>query len=157
GGRIAIESMTIGAVRLSGVTLRATTFMRGLGADAPSGVMSASWFPTHLVTFDFPRRALTIAPGALGPPDGRTIFACDPSSFLPTIPVTIAGRLFTLHLDTGSGGGVMLPRAVAEELPLAGPLEDAPAARTMAGVFEVKVAPVKGDIMIGQFVINAGR
>jgi hypothetical protein len=63
-GRVTIDTMTISGVTLTGVTLRATTFMRGLGADAPSGVMSASWFPGSLVTFDFPRHTLTIAPGA---------------------------------------------------------------------------------------------
>lgn len=155
-GRVTIDAMTIGAVTLTSVTLRATTFMRGLGADAPSGVMSASWFPKQLVTFDFPRHTLTIRPGALSAPDGRTIFACDPASLLPTIPVTVAGHVFTLHLDTGSPGGVMLPMAASTQVPLAGPLADAPPARTMAGAFEVKVAPVKGDITIGRFAIAAG-
>jgi hypothetical protein len=155
-GRVAIDAMTIGAVKLTSVTLRATTFMRGLGAGAPSGVMSASWFPKSLVTFDFPRHTLTIAPGALPAPDDRTIFACDPSSLLPTIPVSVAGHAFTLHLDTGSPGGVMLPMAASTLVPLAGPLTDAPPARTMAGAFEVKVAPVKGDVTIGRFAIDAG-
>jgi hypothetical protein len=155
-GRVTIDTMTISGVTLTGVTLRATTFMRGLGADAPRGVMSASWFPGNLVTFDFPRHTLTIAPGALPRPDGKTIFACDPASVLPTIPVTVAGRTFTLHLDTGSPGGVMLPMAASTQVPLAGPLTDAPPARTMAGAFEVKVAPVKGAITIGRFAIDAG-
>src|SRR5262245_6870857 len=34
GGRIVVGDMAIGAVRLTGVTLRATTFMRGLGENA---------------------------------------------------------------------------------------------------------------------------
>lgn len=154
-GRVTIDALTIGAVTLTGVRLRATTFMRGLGADAPSGVMSASWFPKHLVTFDFPRHTLTIKSGALPAADGRTIFACDPSSLLPTIPVMVAGHAFTLHLDTGSPGGVMLPMAASTQVPLAGPLTDAPPARTMAGAFEVKVAPVKGAVTIGRFAIDA--
>lgn len=118
--------------------------------------MSASWFPGSLVTFDFPRHTLTIAPGALPAPNGRSVFACDPASFLPTIPVTVAGHAFTLHLDTGSPGSVTLPMAASTLLPLAGPLVDAPPARTLAGTFPVKVAPVKGRITIGRFPIDAG-
>jgi hypothetical protein len=114
---IATDRLTIGGVTLTDATLRATTFMRGLGEGAPPGVMSASWFPGSVVTFDFPRGTFTIAPGALPAPDGVTIMACDPSSLLPAISVTVAGRVFSLHLDTGSAGGVVLPLAASAQVP----------------------------------------
>jgi len=156
GGVVSIAALGIGAVTLRDVVLRPSTFMRGLGPDAPQGVMSASWFARHLVTFDFPRQTITIAPGALPALDNQTIFEFDAAEILPGVPITVAGRAHYVHLDTGSPGGLMLPLRMSTELPLAGPLVGAGTASTPAGTFEVKAAPVDGDVKLGQFTLDVG-
>ena len=156
GGVISIAALGIGAVTLRDVVLRPSTFMRGLGPDAPPGVMSASWFAGHLVIFDFPRQTITIVPGALPAPDNQTIFEFDAAEILPGVPITVAGHAHYVHLDTGSPGGLMLPLRLSTELPLAGPLVSAGSASTQAGTFEVKSAPVSGDVKIGQFTLDVG-
>jgi hypothetical protein len=93
----------------------------------------------------------------LPPADDESVFACDPSDPLPTIPVRVAGRALALHLDTGAPGTVLLPMHFATELPPAGPLEDGPPATTQAGTFAVRMAPVRGDVTIGRFAVDVGR
>ena len=118
--------------------------------------MSASWFAQHLVSFDFPHQTITIAPGALPAPDNQTIFEFDAAEILPGVPLTVAGRAHYVHLDTGSPGGLMLPMRMATELPLAGPLASGGTASTPAGSWEVKAAPINGDVRLGQFTLDVG-
>jgi hypothetical protein len=156
-GIVPIAALGIGDVTLLDVVLRTSTFARGLGPDAPQGVMSASWFAGHLVIFDFPRKTITIVPGALPAADNQTILASNPTEVLPGVPITVAGRAHYVHLDTGSPGGLMLPLHMSTELPLSGPLVAAGSASTPAGgTFEIKAAPVNGDVKLGQFTLDVG-
>lgn len=126
--------------------------MRGQ-SDAPRGVLSALAFPGYLLTFDFPRKQITIRAGALGEPNGKNIFSYK-SDELPTIPVRVAGREFTVHLDTGAPIPLALPTQYKEEVPLEGPLEEGHKARTPSGEFAIYKGSVKGDIEIAGYKLD---
>jgi hypothetical protein len=151
-----LESLAVGDVIVHGME---TGIMAGMlgglgGANPPRGVLSAAAFPGNLVVLDYPGRRVTIRPGALPAADGRRIFEYGAEQELPVVPVRVAGREITIHLDSGSPGGVMLPLKYEKELPLAAAPVRVGRARTVAGTFDVDAATLQGVVEIGEFTLD---
>jgi hypothetical protein len=124
------------------------------GKDVPRGVLSASLFPGFLVTLDYPQSRLVIRRGELPAPDGARVFAYDAKRPLPEIRLSIAGREVDLHLDSGAPGGIMLPLALAERLPLASkPVEVARGKRVDQDVV-ILGARLNGQVKVGRYVLE---
>ena len=57
------------------------------------------------------------------------------------------------HVDSGFMGGIALPEAEASTLPLAGEPKVIGRAQTISNTFEIKAAPLDGDVAIGPVVL----
>jgi hypothetical protein len=68
--------------------------------SALDGVAGLHLFGGGLVTIDYGKGVLTAGPGALPPPDGKTIFAYQGP--LPQVRLEVEGRTLDAHLDTGN-------------------------------------------------------
>lgn len=148
GGGNTIKELAVGGMTVHDFGVMAGPLLRTPGnGDTPRGVLSALSFPGYLLTFDFPRRLITIHSGALGEPDHKTIFSYA-SGEPPTVPVKVAGREFQVHLDTGAPFPLALPTKYKGEVPLEGPLEEGRKARTPSGEFPIYKGSVKGEIEI---------
>ena len=150
---VQLDELRIGPIALEG--LRAFVApLSGLlrGEAAPRGVLSASVFPRHLLTFDFQRRRFLVRAGALPEAQGRTVFSYAGAD-LPSIPVRVAGREITVHLDTGAPYGLALPTRYMKELPLSGEPVQRGTARTHAGSSAIYTATLSGDIAVGEFAL----
>jgi hypothetical protein len=150
----------IGRVKMGGAVLRdlslvATDLSRVFSKpDHPVGVLSALAFSGHLVTFDYPRQRITVRKGELPAGNGADIFQYEEKHHIPTLEIAVAGVPVQAHLDSGSGRGLMLPAALAETLPLGGPLEDKGKARTVDGEWPIRQAPLDGTVTIGRFALE---
>jgi hypothetical protein len=153
--QVRIDRLEVGEAVLSNV--RAVAFDDSLvrrDKGAPRGVLSASTFSGLLVTLDYPRSRLVIRRGQLPTPDGARVFAYDAKRPLPTLRLSVAGQDVTVHLDSGSGGGITLPLKLAERLPLAGkPVEVARGRRVDQEVI-ILGAKLNGQVKVGQFVLE---
>jgi hypothetical protein len=69
------------------------------------------------------------------------------------VPIRIANQDTRVHLDTGSGYGVMLPTRFLETLPLASAPVAAGKVRMLRGEFPVSTAVVKGPLEIGTHTV----
>lgn len=149
-----VEELRVGDAVLRGV-FAAVLPLRSLfpGGDGPRGVLSASSFPGYLVTFDYRQKRISIRKGALAESD----FEYPGDEALPTVPVTIAGHIVRVHLDTGARVGLSLPRRYLAELPLAAPPVEAGQNRTLAGEFPAWRAKVVGAVGIGRFPLDVGE
>jgi hypothetical protein len=126
-----------------------------LGGAAPlRGILSAAAFPGNLVVLDYPQHRVTIKPGALSAADDRRVFEYHADEELPIIPVTIAGHVYRIHMDSGAPSGVTLPTRYASELPLVAPPVEVGHARTQAGTFPVSLATLNGTIAIGAYPLD---
>jgi hypothetical protein len=149
GGGNTIKQLEMGDVTVHDFSVMAGPLLRMPGkTDGPRGVLSALAFPGYLLTFDFPRKQITIRSGALGKPDGKTISSYETGE-LPIVPVRVAGREFQVHLDTGAPFPLALPTRYKDEVPLEGALEEGHKARTPSGEFPIYKGSVKGEIEIG--------
>jgi predicted aspartyl protease len=69
---------------------------------------------------------------------------------IPVLPLTIAGKRFKVHFDSGNGAGALfLDEAAARALPLAGEPVERGSARTSFGDFAVMEAPLAASVTAG--------
>jgi hypothetical protein len=122
--------------------------------DAPRGVLSPYGLSGLLIALDYPKGSVVFRRGALPEPDGREVFGWDRGKELPEIPVTIAGRKIAVHLDSGGAGGVMLPDAMAGEVPLAAPPIEVGRARGVDQDVPIRMAKLQGSMTIGRYTID---
>ena len=149
GGGNTIKQLEIGDVTAYDFLVKAGPLLRMPGnEDPPRGVLSATAFPGYLLTFDFPRKRITIRSGVLAEADNKTIFSYERGE-LPSVQVRVAGREFKVHLDTGAPFPLALPTKDKDEVPLEGALEEGHKARTPSGEFPIFKGSLKGDIELG--------
>lgn len=155
GNQVSIEKLGIGGLTLEGVTSIAfdgLPFART--PTSPRGVLSPYALNGLLIALDYPGQRLVFRSGALPEADGREVFGWDRGRRLPEIPASVGQESVLLHLDTGASSGVSLPTALAERLPLDGPLVDMGFAKTIDQAKQVLGAPLKGSIGIGRYTLE---
>lgn len=152
--------VTIGSIELEGLTIKGLTSIAFDGlpfprtADSPRGVLGPYSLAGLLITLDYPRETLTFTRGVLPEPDGQEIFGWEGRQRLPEIPIVVGGESVTVHLDTGSSGGVSVPTALAPRLSLEGPLTDAGYAQTVDQVRGVRAGRLRGEVRLGRFTVE---
>ncbi|MEJ6022249.1 retropepsin-like aspartic protease [Ramlibacter sp. PS4R-6] len=151
GTDVEVDELRIGPVVLAKLDVFVAPIARIMrGDDIPRGVLSASAFHGHLVTFDYPARKFFLQRGALPPAESRTVFSYKGDD-LPSVPVMVAGKEISVHLDTGAPYALALPTRYLKELPLAGEPVRKGTARTHAGELPIFEATVVGDVTLGEF------
>jgi CubicO group peptidase (beta-lactamase class C family) len=151
---VAISSIEAGGARFEGVHAAA----RDMKAMPPmpdgstaDGILGFGLFAECLLTLDYPGAAVRIARGEVAAGADAVAFTLDRG--VPTIPITVAGRAFDAHVDSGFRGGLSLPESASARLPLAGPLAVVGRAQTVSNTFEVKAAALDGDAAVGPIAL----
>lgn len=150
--------VTIDELRLGDSTVRgfigAAMSLSGLyaGEGAPRGIVGASLFQGYLVTYDYPKKRVSIEKGRIESADAQSSF--EYSETRPMVPIKVAGTPARVLLDTGNGAGLTLPLRFAQQLQLAAPPKEAGMTRTSAGEFPVSKAAVNGAIELGKFKLG---
>lgn len=153
-GPVRLEELRVGQATLHGVTAGRVGLLGGLSANPPRGVLSAAAFPGSLVTLDYPHAILRLETGGLPAADNRHVFQYEADEILPVIPVTVAGRTYRVHLDSGAPGGLMLPTKDEDLIPLTSAPVITGRARTAAGEFPVSTGAFAGPAAIGDLALN---
>jgi len=117
------------------------------------GVLSPNQFPGLLIIWDFAHRRIVFRRGSLPAPDGVRVFSYEGEP-LPTVPVEVAGRRVRVHVDTGSSGGLTLPAALQDSLPLAGPPVEGRVARTVDREMKLLDAKLTGKVVLGGLTLT---
>ena len=158
GFRTTIAQGRLGNASLSGVRAVALP-MPAMQALSVKGVFGPGTFSGRLVHLDLARGEVRVTEKT---PDAIPAGTAYPYSGdgmhpgLPGVTVEIAGRSFEGHIDTGHPGILMLPLAMASQLPLDGPLRQAARpARFADGVprnlFEARI---RGIVRIGPLTLE---
>jgi len=119
----------------------------------PRGVLSATGFPSWVVSINFPAAQLEIESGELPVEDNKTVFRWGSNEPLPTVPLSMGELTVAAHIDSGSGSGITLSTAIAAKLPLEQKhLEEDPA-RFVDSQFPVTSATLNQKISIGSIIL----
>lgn len=112
--------------------------LRGLAHNAPlDGLLGIAAFAGRTLSIDYASLSLSVTDEAL-PARGDGVMAFETVKGLPSVAFTCGGAAFSAFLDTGSGGGLMLPKAEFDRLPLQGEPRTVGHARTAAQMVPVR-------------------
>jgi len=151
-----LDELRFGPATFHGVRVLSRDYNK-LGAAVRGridGVLGFHLFRELLLTIDYPGEKLRLAQGALPEPDGHDVIAYDPEAFVPTIEVSLAGRKYDAHLDSGSMGGISVSEEISKDLPLAGKPRKIGEARTLTGAFPIYLVGLDGDFTLGGHVFE---
>ena len=115
------------------------------------GTLGFELFRDYLLTLDYTQNQFRVAKGQLPPADDETVLNFSLDFGAPHIEIAVAGQRMRASLDSGSGGGVILPRSMAERLPLKGPLRSGGKVASSLGSFDLFQGELSGDLKIGTF------
>ncbi len=150
--RLEIPNVEVGGARFEGV---AAVGWRGPSLAAAVGARGVLGLPTFrgcLLTIDYPKREVEIAPGELPPADGRNILPLD-THLIAEIPVDVAGRKASAHLDIGNGSSLIVPGSWQGRLPTKGEVRKGKGMRA-SGPAEFTITTLDGDLRIGEHVFH---
>ena len=152
---VRIQRLGIGAMTVSDLQVVATDMGRLFGgSDAPVGVLSPGLAPGILATLDYPASRVVFRIGELPAADGVELFEYGKDEELPSVPLTVAGIDVTAHLDSGTAGGLTLPKSLIEKLPMASAPVEIGHARTVDRDFAVLGARLNGQIKLGRYSVD---
>lgn len=120
----------------------------------PRGIISLSAWKDHLVTIDYARYRVTVAPGALPEPNGKDVFALTASREL-RLPLSIAEHSVDCRVDPLFHGGLLLPPSFVDLLPIDGANGNWRSFNTRARTLRVKEARLATNLMLGPFELKA--
>jgi D-alanyl-D-alanine carboxypeptidase len=149
---VAVESIQVGAARFENLQAAVRDMRAMPGGAAADGILGFGLFAECLLTLDYPGNVVRMARGALAASDpGVMAFTRDRG--IPSATITVAGRTMEAHVDSGFMGGLSLPEAEAARLPLASAPTVVGRAQTVGNTFEIKAAPLDGDVAIAGVVL----
>ena len=127
-----------------------------LGVPLPeiAGVMSPNIFKGKLVRFELTLSRVVILDKTRETTPQATPFAYHGAHPLPSITITVAGKLFDAHLDTGSGLGLSFPLEIAHQLPLKAGMTPTKPARMAGGERKAFKAEINGTVQIGPITLT---
>jgi hypothetical protein len=151
---VAIDSLQIGAARFEGLQAAVRDMREMPLGEKVDGVLGFGLFAGCLLTLDYPANVVRLARGELPPANGRDVLAFTRERGIPMARISVAGHEMDADVDSGFMGGISLPEAEAKRLPLAAPPKVVGRGRTLGNSFEIKAAPLDGNLGIGAVVIE---
>jgi predicted aspartyl protease len=154
-----VNPMPVDVVRVDASRLGTLERNGQLGLVVPptdrsfDGALGMPFFEGALVEFDYAVGRLRIRRGALPEPDGRTILPVRLDHGLPVVELSIAGRTAEALLDSGSGGGLLVPLSISSTLPLDAPPVKTGRMSTLTGQFDAWSARLRGTVRLGDVEI----
>lgn len=147
-----LDSIRIGDAEFEGVRVISNDFTHALshGEDEIDGIVGFNLFAECLLTLDYPGRQLRIEKGELPDADGTNVLDFEASNGIPSLRVELGGQTIEAHIDSGSMGRFMLPKSLADKLPLQGKPRATGSARTMFNSFTVYEATCREPLKIGR-------
>jgi len=152
---VQFDTIEIGAARWAPVAAPSRDYNQRESSGEPhiDGILGLGLFADSLVTLDFPRGVLRIAPGALPDADGRDIIAFENPRRVVEITFDVAGTTVTGDLDTGGPDGVTLPGGMMDRVPLAGPAKVVAQGATVSGSMDISEGALRGTVTVGRYSI----
>lgn len=151
-----VDSIEIGELHLSGVSAvyADLSLLQTRLSPEIMGVLSSTMLDGLLVAFDYPAKKIGFRRGALPAADELTVFTWPAGERLPSVPVSLAGRVMRLDIDTGSTGGFTVPATLVDNVSwLETPVATEPI-RTLDGTTPAALGRLQGEVRLGKFTFR---
>lgn len=146
-----LESISIGALRLSDVTVAGRNYQNSPRPLKVDGILGLNLLADYLVTLDFPAKVLRIDKGELPKADGADVLDYKNEAGIALVELTVGSAKIKAHLDTGNAiGPFVLPTSFVEKLSLASEPVVVGRARSASGEMEIKKVQLKDVVKLGR-------
>lgn len=143
-----LETVSLGHAQVGDIEARVVDM--GLPVEVGGyGVLGPVQFRAFdRVAFDFENQRIEVG-GSFNKPDDVAWQAFGDDAPLLDIMLTVGDARIPAHIDTGNPGGLMLPRDIADQLPLDAPLQVVGQARMVDGTMDIYGAPISQSFQAG--------
>lgn len=154
--RVGIDTLEIGGAKFSGIAMMRDdrSIAERMEQSDIAGIIGFGVFHDCLVTLDYPGGKLTIESGRLPKPDGKKILPFESPNGISEVTLRVGGKDVIAHIDSGSMGGIGLPKSVADKLKFESEPIVVGKASTGFNEFEIREGVLKGTIHLGSIAIE---
>ncbi len=155
--RVGIKSISIGDASFHDLEMvrRDYKVQIDAGRTGISGILGFNLFHDTLLTMDYPNRKLTLEKGTLPAPDGKSVLAFESGHGVPQITFSVGDVEVKGHIDSGSMGGIAIPKSVAKKLHFKSEPVVVGKASTGFNEFEIRSARLDGQVRVGSIVVES--
>ncbi len=154
---VEVESLAVGDAVFEKVPALSRNYnAHGRSIARIDGILGYHLFSEHVLTLDYANQEVRIERGPFEAPEGaQLVELTNEPDGVPMVRAEIAGlAIESLWIDTGKMGGLMLPPALIEKLPLLEEPKVVGRGRSITGEFEYKRAKAEGTFTLGDFRIE---
>jgi predicted aspartyl protease len=122
--------------------------------DTTDGVLGLDAYRSMLLKIDYPHKLLTITPDGIPSEIAHGALQLHMGNGIYSTEISVAGHSWRTHVDTGSSGGILLPKPLYAQLKFIGEKKIVGHASTPFNSFDIYAAKLNGDIAIGGLVLH---
>ncbi len=154
--RVGVDAVSVGDALFEGLSMMRRDDKERIDVqrEGIDGILGFGLFRDCLLTLDYPGRRLILDRGQLPGADGRNVLDHRQERGIPEITLRVAGLEVEADIDSGSMGPLSFPQAVADKLDFTREPTVVGKASTGFNDFEIKEAPLDGDVHIGTHVME---
>ncbi len=154
--RVGVDTLEIGGAKFSQIAMGRDDrpAAEQMGRSDIAGIIGFGVFRDCLVTLDYPAERLIIESGELPAADGKTILSYAAPRGISEVTLSIDGRDVVAHIDSGSMGGIGLPKFVADELTFASEPVVIGKASTGFNEFEIREGVLNETVRLGSIALK---
>ena len=145
---VQVQSLQVAGIEFTGV--KAARHVLSEADGTCQGLLGFPLFRNYLLTLDYPRQRMTLAPGAVAPDGERSVMSFRSPDGIPIVPLRIGGLQIEALIDSG-GGGLSLPESLAARLKFSTVPAIFENAHSLATRFQVKAGQLAADIHLGSY------
>ena len=152
---VRVEDFRIGGVKFEDFyVLAPPAEVSGSFFDGRAGILGLAVFRDCLLTLDYPRSKLALAPVPTGAPAEGAVPLRVNEEGLIEAPMAINGRELWAVIDSGDDGGITLPEKTARDLPFERPPVATFLAMSGWGKQRLLQGRLAGDLLVGGHVFR---
>ncbi|MGE3182042.1 MAG: aspartyl protease family protein [Phycisphaerae bacterium] len=146
-----IQAIKIGDREWQNLTVASRDYQAGPRPLETDGILGIDMFKDCCLTLDYPSRKIILEPAKL---DSNGAVKLSADREIPQIPILVNGHEIMADIDSGSMGGIALPKALADTLKFDGELKKIGEAITISGSFDIFAGTLQGKIEIGALQLD---
>lgn len=150
---VRVDSLRLGHIEVKGAVVPVLDSGACDAGREVCGTLGLDMFQGHTVTMDYTGRRLLVSEVPL-PAAGGDVIDYVPSHGSPRVDIVLAGTKVNAWLDSGNRGTMLLPMAMAKQLPLIGAVTPAGKIGTVVTQYELFKARLAGNLRLGAIVIE---
>lgn len=145
---VQIASLELGSVRVERATVPVlNNGTCNVDGESVCGTLGLDVFRGYTFTLDYPAKKIVVSKELLAGAADVVKYTLQHGS--PRVEIEIAGVVVSAWIDSGNRGTMLLPVAMAKQLPLAGEMAPAGKVGTVVREYDLFKARLAGDVTLG--------